>query len=120
MKHASYWIDEDRRAVIAAAITEVCEFRGWILRASHVRSNHVHVVVQVPERPERIIGDFKKIASRRLAEILGEPRDRPRWARHGSTRYLWSVESVETAVRYVVEAQGTRLDAYENTGNIDL
>ena len=120
MRQETYIIDAQRRRVVTAAIFEVCTFRGWTLLACNVRSNHVHVVVQAAARPEKVIGDFKAISSRRLVESLGEQKDRIRWTRHGSTRYLWTPESVEVAVRYVVDEQGATLDAYENTGEIDL
>ncbi|MGH9785558.1 MAG: TolB family protein [Terriglobia bacterium] len=32
--------------------------------------------------------------------------DRRRWARHGSTRYLWKPENVRAAIEYVVHEQG--------------
>jgi hypothetical protein len=32
--------------------------------------------------------------------------DRKRWARHGSTRWLWKDQDVQDAIRYVVEEQG--------------
>jgi REP element-mobilizing transposase RayT len=120
MRRDAYVLDGARRRVVTAAIHEVCTFRGWTLLACNVRSNHVHAVVQAAVRPEKVIGDFKAIASRRLTEALVEPRDRIRWTRHGSTRYLWTPESIEVAIRYVVDEQGVKLQAYENTGEIDL
>ena len=120
MKQPPYVIDDARRGIITDAIKEVCEFRGWSLLASNVRSNHIHVIVQAFVRPERVVGDLKMMASRRLAEKLHESRARVRWTRHGSTRYLWTPESVGVAVRYVVDEQGAQLEAYENTGEIDL
>jgi REP element-mobilizing transposase RayT len=120
MKQPVYFIDDVRRGVVSDAIQEVCAFRGWTLLASNVRSNHIHVVVQAVARPERVVGDFKMMASRRLTEQLGEAKNRQRWTRHGSTRYLWKAENVERAIRYVVDEQGAELDAYENTGEINL
>jgi hypothetical protein len=32
--------------------------------------------------------------------------DRKRWARHGSTRWLWKDEEVQQALQYVVDEQG--------------
>jgi REP element-mobilizing transposase RayT len=119
MKQEAYFIDDVGRRVVSEAIQEVCTFRGWTLLATNVRSNHIHVVVQAFARPERLIGDFKMMASRRLTEH-GEAENRQRWTRHGSTRYLWKAENVERAIRYVVDEQGAKLDAYENTGEIDL
>ena len=57
-------------------------------------------------RPERVMDDLKSYASRCLNRTgLDEP-DRKRWARHGSTRWLWTREQVAAAIRYVVDKQG--------------
>ena len=53
---------------------------------------------------------FKSYASRALN--LQEP-SQPRWARHGSTRYLWSADQVSAAVGYVVSEQGGDMAVYE-------
>ena len=37
-----------------------------------------------------------------------------RWARHGSTQYLWTKESVRAAIRYVVDEQGVAMAVYES------
>lgn len=60
------------------------------------------------------MNDFKAYASRRLSEAGLDGRDRKRWARHGSTRYLWKPEHVEAAIRYVVYEQGEPMAVYEN------
>ncbi|MGH9721015.1 MAG: hypothetical protein ACRD8O_12440, partial [Bryobacteraceae bacterium] len=36
----------------------------------------------------------------------GDERGRRRWARHGSTRWLWKDQDVREAIRYVAEEQG--------------
>src|SRR3954453_10852135 len=57
--------------------------RGWNLLAAHVRSNHVHTVVEAEAEPERVMNDFKAYASRRINRMsLDEPNRKPR-ARHG-------------------------------------
>ena len=73
---------------------EVCRYRRWTLLAAHVRTEHVHVVVQAEATPERVLNDFKVYASRRLSEAGFENSERKRWTRHGSTRYLWKREQV--------------------------
>ena len=81
--------------------------------AAHVRSNHVHIVVEAGARPERIMNDLKSYASRCLNRLgLDEP-NRKRWARHGSTRWLWKPENVSAAIRYVVDEQGDPMAVYE-------
>ena len=49
---------------------------------------------------------FKAYSSRKLG------MRRKRWARHGSTRYLWKDDDVKAAVKYVVEEQGEPMSAY--------
>ena len=66
MDQAAYNLDQNRRDAVLEAIQEVCGQRGWSLLAAHVRSNHVHTVVQAEVPPERVMNDFKAYASRRL------------------------------------------------------
>ena len=39
------------REVALLAIRDVCDFRGWVLHAAHVRSNPVHIVVAASTEP---------------------------------------------------------------------
>ena len=110
MRQAPYLLDRDSRTAVLEALREVCRHRGWGLLAAHVRTNHVHVVVEAEVRPEKIMNDLKSDA--RGLNCLGrdgpDPKssDPKRWARHGSTRWLWKDRDVQEAVRYVVEEQG--------------
>jgi len=101
-----YVLDQAGRAVVLAAIQRHCAQRGWNLLAAHVRSNHVHTIVEAEARPERIMNEFKSYASRELNRLGSDGPDRKRWARHGSTRWLWKDEDVRQALRYVIEEQG--------------
>ena len=80
--------------------------RGWKLLAAHVRSSHVHVIVDGEAPPEKVMNDFKAYASRALNRLGREQPGRRRWAQHGSTRWLWKDQDVREAIRYVVEEQG--------------
>jgi len=52
------------------------------------------------------MNDLKSYASRCLNRLgLDEPT-RKRWARHGSTRWLWQPQTVSAAIQYVVQEQG--------------
>jgi REP element-mobilizing transposase RayT len=106
MRQASYVLDRGGGAVVLQALRAVCLYRGWGLLAAHVRTNHVHVVVEAEVRPEKIMNDFKSYASRGLNRLGRDGSDRKRWARHGSTRWLWRDQDVQDAIRYVVEEQG--------------
>ncbi len=113
MDQPPYSMDRDRREAVRAAIIERCASRGWRLHAAHVRMNHVHIVVEADVRPERVMNDLKAYASRCLNALgLDEP-GRKRWARHGSTRWLWKQENVSPAIRYVVDQQGEGMAVFE-------
>ncbi len=106
-------MDCSRREVVLAALLERCQQQLWARRAAHERTNHVHLVVEAEASPERVMNDVKAYASRRLNQTeLDEPA-RKRWARHGSTRWLWEPEHVSAAIRYVVDEQGERMAVFE-------
>jgi len=112
MDQAPYALDQHSRMAVLEALHEVCTHRGWSLLAAHVRTNHVHIVVEAEARPERIMNDFKSYASRRLNDLSADPSNRKRWARHGSTRWLWNDQSVREAIRYVAEKQGEPMEVF--------
>ena len=98
---APYQIDAEARAAVLLAVREACSSRGWDLLAAHVRTNHVHVVVQADVEPESVMNALKSYASRALNRLGRDETKRKRWARHGSTRWLWKREDVLDAVEYV-------------------
>jgi REP element-mobilizing transposase RayT len=106
MDQPPYFLNARGRRAVLGAIREVCSHRQWSLLAAHVRTNHVHAVVEAEARPEKVMNDFKSYATRRLHRISADKTDRKRWARHGSTRWLWDRDDVGAAIRYVVEEQG--------------
>jgi REP element-mobilizing transposase RayT len=112
MEQEPYLLDGDHRVAVLTAIHEVCQFRGWQLFAAHVRSNHVHAVINGEPKPERILNDLKSYASRRLNRMGFDPPNRRRWAHHGSTRWLWQLEDVLGAIRYVVDQQGEPMSVF--------
>jgi REP element-mobilizing transposase RayT len=112
MKQESYCLDGVRRGAVLEGLKELCLRRGWILLAAHVRTNHVHAVLEADRPPEQVMGALKAYASRALNRLHLEGKDRRRWAHHGSTRYLWTKEETAAAIRYVVEGQGTPMAVF--------
>jgi len=113
MRQRPYSMDGRRRKVVLAALVERCSQEGWKLLAAHVRTNHVHVVVYGEATPERMLNDLKSYASHCLNQARLDQGARKRWARHGSTRWLWKPENVSTAIRYVVDEQGEPMSFFE-------
>lgn len=110
MQDCACLLDRKRRRLVLAAIREHCDYRGWVLHAAHVRSNHAHLVVSADETPELILGQVKAYASRALNRAQGQRQ--PRWSYHGSTRYLWEPKHVAMAVDYVACQQGYPMALY--------
>jgi REP element-mobilizing transposase RayT len=106
--NAAVTLDARQRLSIHRAISEVCVVRQWPLRALNVRTNHVHVVVSGTSTPEVMMSAFKAWSTRRLREAQLVTGDHRVWARHGSTRHLWSAAAVEAACAYVREQSGER------------
>ncbi len=113
LRQEPYSLDASRRAVVLKTIREVAAYRGWKLWVAHVRTNHVHIVVTAPVKPEKVMSDFKAWASRRLREAFGEDAGRDRWTQHGSTRWINNEESLTSAIVYVVEEQGEKMSCYD-------
>jgi REP element-mobilizing transposase RayT len=118
MDYVPYSLDEDSRACVLDAIREVCGQLNWILLAAHVQLTHVHAIMDAEVQPEQIMNAFKRYASRKLNLLSHEKRQQKRWARHGSTRWLWKDEDVRQAIQYVVHQQGTPMAVFANGGVI--
>ena len=112
MEQLPYVLDQSHRGAVLEAIREVCAHRQWSLLAAHVRTSHAHVVVEAQEKPEKAMNAFKSYASRRLNRISAEGPGRKRWARHGSTHWLFTREDVVAAIRYVVDGQGEAMAVF--------
>ncbi len=112
LKEDPFALDALRRPLVLAAIEEACNYRGWQLEVAHVRSKHVHSVVCAEAIPEFVMNAFKAYGSRKLKEAGLDRGRRRRWTRHGSTKYLWTVESVQAAIEYVLEGQGKLMSVY--------
>lgn len=95
MPQPPYYLDPGRRDAVLAAICAHCGHKVWGLLAVHVRTTHVHVVVEAEVRPEKVMNELKAYASRELNRRGIDGPNRRRWARHGSTRWLWRTKTSE-------------------------
>jgi hypothetical protein len=59
MTQEPYLLDSVRRQVVLNSLKEVCCHRSWTLLATHVRTNHVHLVVTGNCKPESIMITLK-------------------------------------------------------------
>jgi REP element-mobilizing transposase RayT len=108
MTHPEASLDRSESFLVLNAIRKTCAFRHWTLLAVHVRSTHVHVVVDGITEASCAIRDFKAYASR----ALNSEGVRRRWARGGNASLLRDSRAVRAAARYVVDCQGPPMAAY--------
>jgi len=120
MPQPAYSLDDTRRQAALNSIVQVCSYRQWRLLAAHIRTNHVHVVVTADRSPERVMNAMKAYASRTLNDSLESGAAVKRWARHGSTRYLWTRDEIQAAVHYVVRRQGVAMAVFEQSSAAEL
>jgi REP element-mobilizing transposase RayT len=95
--------------VLDRTVRDVCSHREWPLLALNIRRQHVHAVLTTTDSPEKATADLKAWCTRKLVEAGFQNRGARLWARHGSTRYLWTLSDVEGAVFYVLNLQGPPL-----------
>jgi REP element-mobilizing transposase RayT len=109
LKSEAVLLDSKQRPIVEAAIRDVCDYRGWLLQAINVRTNHAHSVVSAATKPELVMKDFKAYSTRSLRAAGLWLFDHSPWVDGGSKRYLWSENSVANACDYVVNGQGADL-----------
>lgn len=95
------------RASVRDAIVKVCQHRSWTLYGLHVRTNHVHGIVDAETAPSRIFHDWKAYASRALRDP-----DRIHWAHGGNIRHIKTSEQLNSFMRYMLHNQGDPMEVY--------
>jgi len=99
-------------------MVDLCKRRKWRLYATHIRPEHVHTVVQAADKPEDVMNALKAFATRRLNQFESNEKNRKRWSRHGSTRYIWDDEGLASTIDYVIRGQGKAMAYYEDVPKI--
>ena len=103
MKGEPVFLTHVQAEALFAQFNETAAYRGWVLDAVAVVSNHVHLVFGVPNDPDpsEILKSWKSYASRSLNR-LGPKPNAPRWfADGGSKQPLREEEDRIGAIRYV-------------------
>ncbi len=105
-------LNRSQRKTVAASIENVCKHRAWRLLALSVRSNHIHIVVEIGDAsPDHALRDFKAYATRALRDAQEWPHSHSPWVDGGSKRFLWKRSSVEGACAYVIYEQGDHIES---------
>ena len=114
LNHAPVVLEAIQRQVVETAIRESCVLRNWQLMVVNVRTNHAHTVVVIGELPPgRALNAFKTNATRQMRESGCWLEAHSPWADKGSKRHLWTEESVQRAIDYVINGQGGPLPDFD-------
>ena len=105
MSRPPFHLDRASRALSERVAREVCDYKGWVRLAVNARTTHVHCVISAPTEPEGLLRTLKAWTTRRRVEASLLASGTKPWARHGSTVYLWTPDSRERAVWYVLYEQ---------------
>ncbi len=106
MVHSEVRLDREMRRAVESAVFERCRFKNWQLHALNVRTNHVHAVLSAEHEPhDAVLQQLKACSTRRLRELGLATGDSRIWARHGSTRMIWTEADLADRVDYVLFCQ---------------
>ena len=114
LKHPAVYFDAAKRDVIKTAFENTCQDSCWRIYALHVRTNHVHVVLQADQHANDVMRLLKTKATILLRKTGEIEQDRKVWSRHGSTKYLWTDQSIYRACEYTISEQGNKMTCVDN------
>ena len=107
--HAPFFLNAPCREAVLRAIRQTCDARGWHLYAAHVRTNHVHVVLDTADSLPTVFAALKAGPTKALRAAGLIPAAQPVWADYRHIGKLVTPAAVESAVRYVLDRQGRPL-----------
>ena len=106
MTQKPFILDPEMRRKVDESIVDICDRRSYFLKAANVRTNHAHVVLSAPQKPERIADALKANATKFLRLHGLVSADTKVWSRGRSRRYLWKPKHVAAAIEYTLYGQG--------------
>ncbi|MHA1129057.1 MAG: hypothetical protein ACTSRN_08935, partial [Alphaproteobacteria bacterium] len=99
LKNFPVLLDGGQRQIVRDTIVKHCDIRKWRLYALHVRSNHVHTVVQSDKLIDQVSNELKGWPKRVLRENGFNP---PKvWTGGSSKVYLFTEAKLREKIRYV-------------------
>lgn len=103
LKCGPIYLNATQARAVFDQLQETATHRNWLLLATAIMRNHIHVVVGVPgdPGPEVLLRNYKAYASRRLNKNWPKPESDTWWTKSGSKRKLPAEQAVIDAAAYV-------------------
>ena len=114
LKYPPIYFDQAKREIIKTAIENTCQRSHWHIYALHVRTNHLHIVLQADQQVDDVMRILKTNATILLRKKGEIEQDRKVWSRHGSTKYLWTDQSIYYTCEYTITEQGHQMANIDN------
>ena len=111
MVQEPYSMGPQARPIVLRSMIELSTKKGWNLLAAHVRTTHVHLVLDCDAPIDRVIASFKGSATTALCRSE-DNSTRRRWSKGGSRRALPTSAAITAAVGYVLRGQGDPMSVY--------
>jgi REP element-mobilizing transposase RayT len=113
LKSEPFVMNARARMIVLEAIKETCAVRNWTYFALNVRTNHAHAVVEAVASSDKMLGDLKAYATRKLRAGGCWTYEHSPWVDKGSKRKLWNENHISAAVDYVLYGQGDELPEFD-------
>ena len=107
-----FLLSSSQRTTVLNAIVDTCAHAGWHLYAAHVRTNHVHIILQTACSPDKAAISLKAYATRYLKKANANLLREHYWARGQSTKPFFDSTRLFRAMQYVIEEQGEKMALY--------
>ena len=109
----AFLLDAKMRETVLQSMMKTARYLCWKMFAIHVRTNHVHLVLQSNTSKEETMGKLKQYATKDLKKYHPELLLRHQfWSRHASTKNVWAPESLFPVLYYVIKEQGKPMALY--------
>jgi REP element-mobilizing transposase RayT len=110
MTHPPVYLTHPQAERLLDQFHETARYRGRVIDAVAILSNHIHMVFGTPgdPNPDELLEDWKVYASRALNRLIGWAPPNPRpvwWARGGSKRITKTVARRAGAIRYIQDQE---------------
>jgi REP element-mobilizing transposase RayT len=106
-------MNASQRNTVLQSIINTCQYNNWYLYASHVRSNHIHIILQSNKIPNDVRKNIKIYATKDLRKHHPELFQRKKfWSEGGSDKNIWAPEFLFPVMYYVIEEQGEKMALY--------
>ena len=103
-------LSTSQRKIILDVIIKHCEIRNWKLFATHVRTNHVHIVVKSNKSIDQTAEEFKSWGTRILRK--DGLTNHKVWTNGSSKKYIFKKAKLLEKIHYVVYEQGKPMQYY--------